>query len=216
LGEDFYPQIRELWKTHYPSEDGEALQRIEEFSDHLPRRHAPIPAAGWFALYTTSRHEKRVAEHLEQREIEHYLPLYRSKRKWRDGSRVTLELPLFPGYIFVRILRSERVKVLEVPGALAVVMGTGGQPAPLPDAIIQALRSGLSEGEAEPHPLLTAGQRARICSGAFAGLEGVVVRLKNRCRVILTLEHIMRSFSVELGMEDIEPLASIECFDAAS
>jgi transcription antitermination factor NusG len=206
LAADFLSQ-RELWKTYYPSEDGEALQIIEEFSDHLPR-HASVPAAGWFALYTTSRHEKRVAEHLGQREIEHYLPLYRSKRKWRDGSRVTLELPLFPGYVFVRILRSERVKVLEVPGALAVVMGTGGQPAVLPDATVQALRSGLREREAEPHPLLTAGQRARICSGAFAGLEGVVVRQKNRCRIVLTLEHIMRSFSVELGIEDIEPLAS--------
>jgi transcription antitermination factor NusG len=193
-------------KLLYPSEDGEALQKIEEFSDRSVRCHALAPAAGWFALYTTSRHEKRVAEHLGQREIEHYLPLYRSRRKWRDGSRVTLELPLFPGYIFVHIQRTERVKVLEVPGALAVVMGTGGQPAALPDATIQALRSGLKESEAEPHPLLTAGQRARISSGAFAGLEGVVVRQKNRCRVILTLQHIMRSFSVELGLEDIEPL----------
>jgi transcription antitermination factor NusG len=204
-----------LWKTPYPSEDGEALQKTEAHLDHLSRCHAPTSAAGWFALYTTSRHEKRVAEHLGQREIEHYLPLYRSKRKWRDGSRVTLELPLFPGYIFVRILRTERVKVLEVPGALAVVTGIGGQPAALPDATIQALRSGLSEREAEPHLLLTAGQRARICTGAFAGLEGVVVRQKNRCRVVLTLEHIMRSFSIELGMEDIEPLTPDESATAA-
>ena len=170
----------------------------------------PAERAGWFALYTTSRHEKRVAEHLGQREIEHFLPLYRSKRKWKDGSRVTLDLPLFAGYLFVRIGRSQRGRVLEVPGTVALVMGTGGGPATLPDATIMALRSGLREREAEPHPLLTAGQRARICFGAFAGFEGVVVRQKNLCRVVLTMENIMRSFSVELPVEALEPLPAEE------
>ena len=106
-------------------------------------RGASAPSARWFALYTTSRHEKRVAEHLGQREIEHFLPLYRSKRKWKDGSRVTLDLPLFTGYLFVRIGRGQRGKVLEVPGAVALMMGTGGEPATLPDTTIRALRSGL-------------------------------------------------------------------------
>ena len=169
-----------------------------------------VPEAGWIALYTTSRHEKKVAEHLTHKQIEHFLPMYRSRRKWKDGSRVTLDLPLFAGYLFVHIGRNQRGKVLEVPGALSLVTGTGGEPATLPDATIQALRSGLQEREAEPHPLLMAGQRARICSGAFAGLEGVVVRQKNVCRVVLTLENIMRSFSVELGLEDLEPLPGEE------
>jgi transcription antitermination factor NusG len=81
----------------------------------------------WFALYTTSRHEKRVAQHLSQREIEFFLPLYKSERRWSDGSRVTLDLPLFPGYLFIHIQRNERGRVLGVPGALAVVGGTGGE-----------------------------------------------------------------------------------------
>src|SRR5580698_7981155 len=97
----------------------------------------------WFAVYTTSRHEKKVAQHLTQREIEFYLPLYKSKRKWSDGSRVTLDLPLFPGYLFVHIRRGERVRVLDIPGALAVVGGNGREPVPLPDEAIEALRSGL-------------------------------------------------------------------------
>jgi len=161
-------------------------------------------------VYTSSRHEKRVAEQLGQREIEHFLPLYRSRRQWKDGSRVTLDLPLFSGYLFVRIRRSERGRVLEVPGALALVMGTGGEPAALPDATIQALRTGLQEREAEPHPVLTCGQRARILSGAFAGLQGIVLRQKNPCRVVLTLENIMRSFSVELGADELEALPAEE------
>jgi transcription antitermination factor NusG len=166
---------------------------------------SPQPSK-WFALYTTARHEKRVAEHLEQRQIECYLPLYKSERKWSDGSRVTLELPLFPGYIFVRMQRNERVQVLSVPGALAVVGGTGGEPAPLPDATIDTLRTGLALRPAQPHPLVTAGRRVRIRSGALAGLEGIVVRTKNGIRVVMTLEHIMQSYAVEVDLEDLEPL----------
>lgn len=160
----------------------------------------------WFAVYTASRHEKRVAQHLSQRKIEYFLPLYRSARKWSDGSRVIVELPLFPGYLFVHIRRNERVQVLKVPGALAVVGGKGREPVPLPDGAIEALRAGLHLRVAEPCPLLTVGQRARIRSGALAGMEGIVVRKKNSLRVVLTLEHIMQSIAVEVNAEDLEPL----------
>jgi len=163
----------------------------------------------WFAVYTASRHEKCVAQHFSQREIEYYLPLYRSDRKWRDGSRVTLDLPLFPGYIFVRINRTERVRVLSVPGALAVVSGTGREPAPVLETTIDALRSGLEQGNIEPHPLLAVGQRARIQSGAFAGMEGVVMRKKGGFRIVLTLQQIMQSISVEVDEADLDPLCEM-------
>ena len=199
-----------LWNTFTPSEDGEALQRSVEKVQvvALPAEvGAEVTSCSrWFALYTTCRHEKRIAQHLSQREIEHYLPLYKSERKWRDGSRVTLDLPLFPGYIFVRIQRAQRVNVLSVPGALAVVGGTGGEPAPLPEGAIEALRAGILQHRIEPHPLLRVGQLARIRSGAFAGMEGVVVRKKSGFRVVLTLEQIMQSVAIELDEEDVEPL----------
>jgi transcription antitermination factor NusG len=165
-------------------------------------------------VYTTSRHEKRIAQHLTQRQIEHYLPLYRSERRWRDGSRVTLDLPLFPGYIFVHIQKSERVSVLSVPGALAVVCGTGGEPAALPDTAIDALRTGLTERRIEPHPLIRIGQPARVRSGAFAGMQGIVVRKKNGFRVVLTLEQIMQSIAVEIDEFDLEPVDTNEVVDA--
>jgi transcription antitermination factor NusG len=166
-------------------------------------------ASRWFALYTTCRHEKRVAEHLVQREIEHYLPLYTAHRKWSDGSRVALQLPLFPCYLFVRIQRQERIRVLSAPGALALVGGTGGEPAPLPDAALEALRKGLREGHVEPHALLTAGQPVRIRSGAFAGMQGIIARMKSGFRVVLTLEQIMRSVAVEVDESDVEPLSDV-------
>jgi transcription antitermination factor NusG len=200
-----------FWNTSPPSEDGEALQTSEFMDVHVESPPLGIAkglngGARWFAVYTTCRHEKRIAQHFAQRGIEHYLPLYRADRKWRDGSKVTLELPLFPNYLFVRIKRPERVSVLSVPGALAVVGGTGGEPAPLPDVAIEVLRGGLKEHRIEPHPLLRVGQLARIRSGAFAGMEGIVVRKKSGFRVVLTLEQIMQSVAVELNEDDVEPL----------
>ena len=150
------------------------------------------------------------------RQIEHFLPLYRTHRKWSDGSRVTLDLPLFPGYIFVCIQRTQRVRVLEVPGVLSVVGGTGGEPASLPEAEIDALRSGISLRNAQPHPLLKVGQRARIRSGAFAGMEGVVQRMKYSYRVVLTLDSIMQSFAVEVDGEELEILAPQSSVSACS
>jgi transcription antitermination factor NusG len=185
------------------------LQRAGSEDRFIPGRGPdPFVQPKWFAVYTTSRHEKRVAQHLTQREIEYYLPLYKAERKWSDGSRVTLDLPLFPGYLFVRIKRTERVRVLDVPGALAVVGGTGREPLALPDESIDALRTGMHLRRAQPHPLLTVGQKARICSGALMGMEGVVMRLKNSFRVVLTFEHIQRSIAVEVDGSDLEPMGS--------
>ena len=201
-------------KAHL-SERGEAVSEIAHKAILL---HADRPVPNclpdmiclpkWFAVHTSPRHEKRVEQHLSQRDVEHYLPLYRSLRKWRNGLKVTLDLPLFPGYIFVRIQRTDRVRVLKVPGVLAIVSGAAGEMAPLPEGEVEALRSGLHLRQAEPHPLLTVGQRVRIRSGALAGMEGVVVRKKNSLRVVLTMDLIMQSVAVEVDGEELEPLDS--------
>ena len=135
--------------------------------------------------------------------------------QWSDGSKVTLDLPLFPGYLFVHIKRTERVRVLEVPGALAVVGGSGREPIPMPDEAIESLRTGLHLRAVEPHALVTVGQRARIRSGALAGMEGIVVRKKNSLRMVLTLEYIQRSIAVEVSADDLEPLGRGHLTEAA-
>ncbi len=144
-----------------------------------------------------------MAEHLCLRRIEHFLPLYRALRKWKDGSRITLELPLFPNYIFVQIPRCERVRVLEVPGVLSLV-GRGREPTPLPNADIEALRRGASTQKMEPHPYLVVGERVRITEGSMAGVEGVLIRKKNSLRVVVTLSMIMQSVAVEVDAASIE------------
>lgn len=160
--------------------------------------------ANWFAAYTHSHHEKRVVQHFGERQIESFLPLYSATRRWKNGCKMILDLPLFPNYVFVRIIRRDRVSVLEVPGVLSLV-GFGHELTPLPDFEIAALRSGLKQGKVEPHPYLVLGERMRIKAGAMAGLEGVLVRKKNDLRVVVTLDTIMQSVAVEVDADDVEP-----------
>jgi transcription antitermination factor NusG len=162
-------------------------------------------AKNWFAVFTVPRHEKRIEQHLQLRQIENFLPLYQKQRQWKDGSKGTLQLPLFSTYIFVRISIHERLPVLKVPGVISIV-GGGLQPMPVPDSYIHFLREGLQHRKIEPYPYLAVGTRVRIRSGAMAGMEGVLIRKKNNFRVVLTVEMIMKSVIVEVEMEDIEPV----------
>lgn len=159
----------------------------------------------WLAAYTTPRHEKRIAQHLQQREIEHFLPLYSSRRRWKDGSKATIQLPLFPGYIFVRVSRAQRVCVLEAPGVLWLV-GSAREPIALSDQEIETLRNGLPQVNAEPHAYLVVGDRVRIKTGPLSGMEGVLVRKKD-LHVVLTLNQISQSIAVHVDAFDVEPVA---------
>lgn len=165
---------------------------------------APVLSARWFAVYTTPRHEKAVARQFELRQLEAFLPLHGSLHRWKNGCRVRVEQPLFPNYVFVSLERPQYVRALQTPGVLALV-GRGREPVPLPTPEIESLRSGLPHRDVEPHPYLIAGERVRIHSGALAGMVGVLLRRKNKLRVVLTLDLIMQSISVEIGIDEIEP-----------
>src|SRR5258706_12826423 len=141
-------------------------QSFEREIAHLPPE---FYERRWYAAYTCAQHEKRVAEQLTQRSLENFLPQYGSVRRWKDR-RVQLELPLFPGYVFVRLALRERLRVLQIPSLVRLV-GFNGQPTALPDTEIEIMRSGLSQSlRAEPHPFLTVGRHVRITVGPFAGL----------------------------------------------
>jgi transcription antitermination factor NusG len=159
----------------------------------------------WYAAYTSSNHEKRVVELLSQRSVEHFLPLYQTARRWKDRL-AQLQLPLFPGYVFVRLALHDRLQVLQVPGVSKLV-GFNGTPTALPQAEIDALRASLLNGvRAEPHPYLTVGRKVRVRGGSLAGLEGILVRKKNRTRFVISLDLIMRSVAVEVDALELERL----------
>jgi transcription antitermination factor NusG len=160
--------------------------------------------ANWHAAYTHARHEKKVAQQLEERGIEHFLPLYRSLRQWKDR-RKELELVLFPGYLFVRVATPERLRVLQLSGIVRFVQ-FNRQPVVLPATDIDALRSGLSEGlEAQHHPYLTVGRRVRVVHGPLAGARGILVRVKTNWRIVISIDAIMRSVAIEVDEGDVVP-----------
>jgi transcription antitermination factor NusG len=157
----------------------------------------------WYAAYTCAKHEKRVAEQFTQRALENFLPQYGSVRRWKDR-RVKLQLPLFSGYVFVRLALRDHLRVLETPSVVRLV-GFNGRPTALPDKEIEALRVCVAtQLHTEPHSYLTVGRRVRIKSGPLAELEGVLVRRKNGLRVIVSLDLIARSAAVEVDAAEIE------------
>ena len=121
---------------------------------------------------------------------------------------MTLSLPLFPGYVFVRVALRDRLQVLQVPG-VARLVGFNGPPTPLADEEIESLRRALADGlRAEPHPFLKAGRRVRITTGLLSGHEGILKRWKGGLRVVLTIELIERSISVEVDSSSVTPVPS--------
>jgi len=158
----------------------------------------------WYAAYTCANHEKGVAQQLERRSVECLLPLYESVRRWKDR-RVRLQLPLFPGYVFVRLALRDRLRALQIPG-VAKLVGFDGHPAPVPDEDIVAVRACLAgRHPVQPHRYLQRGQRVRVLRGPLAGLAGIVVREKKTTRLVVSLDLLMRSVSVEFDTADIVP-----------
>ncbi len=158
----------------------------------------------WYAAYTCARHEKCVAEQLGGRSIEHFLPLYETVRRWKDR-RKKVQLPLFPGYVFVRIPLRDRLGVLQIPSVVRLV-GFDGHPCPLAETEIEAVRTCLAlKARLKPHPNVQVGRRVRVKTGPLEGLEGIVIRRKNHLRFIISLDLIRRSASVEIDAADLEP-----------
>ena len=160
----------------------------------------------WYAAYTRANHERRVADQLAERGVEHFLPQYESVRKWKDR-KVRLQMPLFPGYIFVHLALQNRLNVLQVPG-VACLVGFAGRPAAVPEEEFAKIRGFLKQGlRAEPHPYLKAGRRVRVRSGPLEGMEGIVLRRKNGCRLVISLELIQRAMAVDVDSADVEGLS---------
>lgn len=159
----------------------------------------------WYAIVVGPRHEKSVSLHLKMRGLTHFLPVYRSVRRWKDR-RKELDMVLFPGYVFVNLDLRNRLQVLNAPGVLRFVTFQG-HPAPVNDSELQSLASGLAlSSKTEPHPYLHRGRRVRVVRGPLASLEGILVRRKEHFRLVLSIELIMRSVMVDVDEADVEPI----------
>ncbi len=165
----------------------------------------------WYAAYTMSRHEKRVSSHCARVGIEYLLPLYHSKREWKNRTKVDLEMPLFPNYIFVHLAPADHGPLLRIPGILSAV-GNAAGPIMIPEAEIEALRRVVECNRVEPHPAIAIGDRIRVKTGPLQGIAGVVLRKGNSIRLVVTLDLIGKGVSVEIDPRDLEiiSLAAME------
>lgn len=171
---------------------------------NVPEARITVPQL-WYAVHVRSRHERQVARQLEERHVNFLLPVYRSVRKWKDR-RKELDLVLFPGYVFVNLDLQNKLRVLQIPG-VARFVSFQGAPAALGEQDIDLLSKGLTQGvRAEPHPYLKVGKRVRVKHGPLTGMEGILVRKKEKFRLVVSLDLIMRSVMVEVDESDVAPL----------
>jgi transcription antitermination factor NusG len=160
----------------------------------------------WYAVHTRARHEKAIAARLVGSEsTEIFLPLHRRRKKWRNGVHAEVDFPLFPCYLFARVGEDDRLRLLQTPGVLGFA-ATTARPTTIPNEEIALLRAAAEELKAEPHPYLGSGDRVRIVAGPLAGMEGILEQDKQECRVVLSVEAILRSIAVEVSELDIEPV----------
>jgi transcription antitermination factor NusG len=159
----------------------------------------------WSILHVLSNHEKKVALHLTQRDCEYYLPLYREVSRWSDRS-VTLEKPLFPGYVFTRVKSEQRPKLYTVPGIVRY-LGDGARDTVSPEEI-ERIKTALAGGcKLRPHPQIRNGYRVLVREGFFRGVAGTVKELRNQVKVVVSVNHIEGCLCLELDLNDIEVLA---------
>ncbi len=166
-----------------------------------------IEQAEWYAIRTRSRHEKMVADQLEKMGVESFLPLVKRSRQWSDRVK-EVELPLFSGYTFVRVVLSspDRLRVLQTHGVAGFV-GINSCGTPIPENQIEYIRALLaSELPFEEQPFLRVGQRVRIRGGALDGVEGILSAQNDDRSLVISLEPIQRSLSVRIQGYTVEPV----------
>jgi len=168
---------------------------------------ANIAHERWFAVHTHARHEKVVAQEISELGITSFLPLVKQVRQWSDRRKV-VEFPVFGCYVFVKLIpnHEERLRVLRVNGVLKFV-GIHGAGIEIPEEQISAVRT-LVEQQLPvcSHPFLKLGQRVRIRSGALNGVEGMLISRNGERTLVVSLDVIQRSLSVQISGYDVEPV----------
>jgi transcription termination/antitermination protein NusG len=161
----------------------------------------------WYAVYTRSRHEQKVYERLKEKGIAVFLPLVERWSRRKDRRKKIL-LPLFPGYLFVRVVMDAyaHLEILKTKSVVRV-LSSNGQPSPIPDGQVYAIQILMKNGIAvTPYPYLKEGMRVRVAHGPLTGVEGLLVKAKpNKNRLVISIDLLQESVSVEMDELDAEP-----------
>ena len=176
----------------------------QNFGTHLKTTG---PQRRWYAVHVKSRSEKVVAAIAQNKGFEEFLPLCKVRRRWSDRLQ-TLDVPLFPGYLFCRIGAESRLPILTIPGVLGFA-GVGKTPLPIEDDEIAAIQTAVGSGLlAEPWPFLNSGEVVRLEAGPLAGLEGIYVTSRKQHRIVVSVALLQRSMAIEIDRDWVTPLKS--------
>ncbi len=175
---------------------------IEALSVPVPREEPR-----WYAIQTRPRHEKKAVAQLLEKQVETFLPLVSEVHRWSDR-RKTLQLPLFPGYAFVRLASTGEncLQVLRTSGVLGFV-GVRGKGLPIPDKQVENIRTLLRHDlPCALYPFLRAGQKVRVCGGALNGIEGILVALNADRSLVISIDLIQRSVVIRIKGFNVQPI----------
>lgn len=183
------------------SENGEAMQTLNTATmDVIPGATGIISAANWYAVQTVPRHEKKLRDDLHLRSLDNFLPVYEAIHRWKNGCKVRVELPLFPGYLFIKIDPRDRYKVLSLTGAMSIVGSPSGPWGATrrrdhlialerrdPQAHAAPVPRGGPEGSHQVRPARESyrhsrPQRQRPARGALGGFDPPVRLARSQCR----------------------------------
>jgi transcription antitermination factor NusG len=170
---------------------------------------APPTVWPWYVLTVKPQHERAVAQQLRAKSLEEYLPLYKVTRRWSDRV-ATVELPLFPRYVFCRSTFEDRLKVLQILSVTSIV-SFGGKPCGVDPAEIQKIQSMLASGRlVRPWPYVGVGEHVRVCEGPLEGLEGILVRAKSSHRVVVNVDFLNRAVAVEVDRDMVRRMTGCQ------
>lgn len=173
------------------------MSEIDESSGLSVNAVAPSDDVLWFALQVKALHERRVAAVLRFKGYEEFVPVYRCRRRWSDRIK-DMERPLFPGYVFCRFEPRFRMPILTTPGVSSIV-GVGKEPVAISDGEIDALKRVVRSGLGiEPWPFLGVGCRVLIEEGPLRGVEGILLKIKQFRRLVISVPLLCRAVAVEV------------------
>ncbi|HEY3838779.1 MAG TPA: UpxY family transcription antiterminator [Bryobacteraceae bacterium] len=178
----------------------------------LPSRENSLtyPASGpsWYAVRVRSNYERITAAHLQERGYERFAPSYKSERRWSDRKK-EVDQYLFPGYIFCRFDPADRLPVITAPGVVDLV-GFGKTPERIPDGEIERVRRMVESGLlVTPYPFLNVGQAVLIERGPLTGMEGILVEVKGKLRLVVSVNLLQRSVSAEVDRHSVRPVRAL-------
>ena len=160
----------------------------------------------WYVVYVRSRHEKQVHQLFEKKGVESSLPLVKTTRQWSDRKK-KVEIPLFRGYVFVRIdIGKDKLNILKTDGVVKFI-GIRSNPSRIPDEQIHWVHMMVEESDTvQSEKEIPVGQKVSVTAGPFKGIEGVVLRSGNRSRLVILIESIMYAVSVKINPNYVEEI----------